>query len=581
MIFLISYITCWILDGYVVVDLKEFNIYEDSHNLFFIDFYFDKVTAVYLFVGTFITLLIATYSRDYMHREIGFKRFYNTILLFFLGYNFTIIAGNLETLFIGWEILGICSFLLIAFYKNRYLPVKNAIKVFSIYRLGDVGLIMAMWATHHFWHNNITFSILNNYDMVDLKVQSHLLSGIFISLMVVLAATAKSAQLPFSSWLPRAMEGPTPSSAIFYGSLSVHIGIFLLLRMEPFWIHQLGIRILIGLVGLFTSIITGAIARVQSSIKSQIAYASASQIGIIFIEVAAGFDNLALIHFAGNAFLRTYQLLVSPSVVTYLIREQFYNFTPRPLTLEDSLPRKIENTFYILSLKEWNLESLIYRLYWSPLKFLGRQVNFVKVSHVWLVLSPLYILGVYGVHHKELFSPFVLDCLPYFFAFIGLCLVMIAFAETSSALLSWLLVNMNHFWIALAIAFNDNFEFKHVYIYLSGVAVCAIIGMVIIKYLIKQEGELGVGQFYGNSVKYPKLSVLMLLVSLGVTGFPITPTFLGEDLMFGHIHNDQVVLAFFAALSFIIDGLSVIRIYARIFLGPHSKQPYEFGYKSS
>ncbi len=112
------------------------------------------------------------------------------------------------------------------------------------------------------------------------------------------------------------------------------------MRTYPFWEQQFSVRILIGVLGLATTVITTGIARVQSSIKSQIAYASIAQIGLIFIEVAAGWHALALIHFAGNAFLRTYQLLVSPSVVSYLIREQFYNFSPRDRSIENSFPKK-------------------------------------------------------------------------------------------------------------------------------------------------------------------------------------------------------------------------------------------------
>jgi NADH:ubiquinone oxidoreductase subunit 5 (subunit L)/multisubunit Na+/H+ antiporter MnhA subunit len=175
--------------------------------------------------------------------------------------------------------------------------------------------------------------------------------GFVIAMMILLTAAAKSAQLPFSSWLPRAMEGPTPSSAIFYGSLAVHIGVFLLLRTSHFWESQIVVRWIIGILGLVTAVMAYGMARVQASIKSQIAYSSIAQIGLIFMEIAAGLEVFALIHIAGNAFLRTYQLLVSPSVVSYKIREQFYNFIPRHKTIEDSLPKKIENSLYLLSLK--------------------------------------------------------------------------------------------------------------------------------------------------------------------------------------------------------------------------------------
>jgi NADH:ubiquinone oxidoreductase subunit 5 (subunit L)/multisubunit Na+/H+ antiporter MnhA subunit len=160
-----------------------------------------------------------------MHRDEGFKRFFSIILLFAAGYNFIIFSGNFETLFVGWEIKGLCSFLLIAFYRNRYLPVKNAYKTITNYRISDVALILAMWMMHHLTHQNISYTELDQAR--DLAALTHH-TGMarFIVCMFILAATIKSAQFPFTTWLPRAMEGPTSSSAIFYGSLSVHIGCF-------------------------------------------------------------------------------------------------------------------------------------------------------------------------------------------------------------------------------------------------------------------------------------------------------------------------------------------------------------------
>jgi NADH:ubiquinone oxidoreductase subunit 5 (subunit L)/multisubunit Na+/H+ antiporter MnhA subunit len=150
-----------------------------------------------------------------MHRDQGYKRFFNTILLFAAGYNFIILSGNFETLFIGWEIKGLCSFLLIAFYRNRYLPVKNALKTVSNYRISDVSLMLAMWMMHHLTHQNISFTQLG--EAKDIAVQTgHTGMALFIVCMIILAATVKSAQFPFTTWLPRAMEGPTSSSAIFY-----------------------------------------------------------------------------------------------------------------------------------------------------------------------------------------------------------------------------------------------------------------------------------------------------------------------------------------------------------------------------
>ncbi len=571
----------WLINGNQELNLKDIVIYKGDGYEFFLDFYFDKITAVYVFVGSLLTFMVALYSRTYLHREPGYKRFFNTILLFYLGYNIVVFAGNLETLFIGWEILGISSFLLIAFYRDRYLPVKNAVKVFSIYRVADVGLILAMWMSHHLWHESITFDKLTNADLIHSHLQEHSWVGVFIALMFWLSAIAKSAQLPFSSWLPRAMEGPTPSSAIFYGSLSVHLGVFIMMRTYPFWENQISVRILIGVMGLLTAVIATGIARVQSSVKSQIAYSSIAQIGLIFIEIAAGWGAIALIHFAGNAFLRTYQLLVSPSVVSYLIREQFYNFVPHIRSIEDYFPKKIQYTLYILCVKEWNLDSFMYRYLWNPVKWLGQQVNFLTLGRVVGIFIPTYLAGLFLVYHKDLVSGQVQHGLTILFSLIALICVLKAFTERKQARMSWLLVIMNHFWIALAVSFNENFSFDEIHIYLSGVTVAGIFGFFTLRRLALLEGNIDLNQFHGHSYRHPKIAAAFLIACLAATGFPITPTFIGEDLIFSHIHEDQWVLALFVSTSFIIDGLAIIRIYARIFLGPHSKSVYEMAYRSS
>jgi len=578
---LIIFIGYWLMHGHPTLELRTAALYQTNGYEFFIDLCLDKITVAYLFVGTFITFLVVTYSQYYLHRENGYKRFFNTVLFFYMGYSITVLSGNFETLFMGWETLGISSFLLIAFYRDRYLPVKNAVKVFTVYRLGDLGLMLTLWMSHHLWHENITFLKLNNAQLVHEHLQSHTLIGVFISLMILLTAAGKSAQLPFSSWLPRAMEGPTPSSAIFYGSLSVHLGVFLLIRTYPFWENQFSVRILIAVLGLSTTVITTGIARVQSSIKTQIAYASIAQIGLIFIEMALGFENLALFHFAGNAFLRTYQLLVSPSVVSYLIREQFYNFSPRARSMEDSLPKRIEHAMYILCMKEWNLDSLMYQSFWNPIKWAGRKLDFLTTKRVLFFFIPAYIIGVLCLNVQEHISIYIRGYLPTLFALIGLVMVLKSFAERSKVRMSWLLIVMNHFWVVLAVSFNENFKYDQTLLYLSGIIICGIAGYLCLLRLKYLEGNIDLDQFRGYAYEHPKIAFMFLISCLGLTGFPITTTFIGEDLIFNHIHQNQSTLAFFISLSFIIDGLAIIRIYAKVFLGPHVKSIYEMAYRSS
>lgn len=577
------FIAIWFWQGRPTLDHKDIVLYQSAGYEFFIDFHFDLITATYLMIGSFLTTMVTVYSRYYMHRESGYKRFFNTLHFFFVGYMVAVFSGNLETLFVGWEILGVASFLLIAFYRDRYLPVKNAVKVFSIYRIGDVGLILAMWMSHHLFHENITFLKLNNYELVHEHLQQHSAIGIFISLMVLLSAAAKSAQLPFSSWLPRAMEGPTPSSAIFYGSLAVHLGVFLMLRTYPFWEHQFSVRMCIGFMGFASALVATGIARVQSSVKSQIAYASIAQIGLIFIEVAAGWHLLALVHLAGNAFLRTYQLLVSPSVVSYLIREQVYEYEPQQRSMEHSLPKRLEYALYLLCLKEWNLDNLMYKYLWNPLKWAGRKLDFLTLKRVLMLFVIVYGAGIWLLYHarlQELSTEWV-KRLPVIFSAIGLVMILKSFTERRRARMSLTLVAMNHAWIALAIAFNEQVNSTHIALYLSGVVLSWIVGYLCLRRLKLLEGSIDLDRFHGYSWEHPKIAFVFLISCLGMAGFPITPTFIGEDLVFTHIHENQPVLAALTALSLILDGLSIIRIYARVFLGPHVKSVYEMGYRSS
>jgi len=574
------FIAYWLFHGHAPIEVRGFVLFPGTAHEFFIDFYFDKITAVYLAVGSFLTFLITIYSKYYMHRESGFKRFYTTILLFYLGNNIIIFAGNLETLVVGWEIMGLSSFLLIAFYRDRYLPVKNAVKVFSIYRIGDIGLLLAMWMSHHLWHENITFSKLSN-GLEHEELMSHSLIGVFISLMILMTAAAKSAQLPFSSWLPKAMEGPTPSSAIFYGSLAVHLGVFILLRTFHLWENQISVRIFIAVLGLSTSLVATGIARVQSSVKSKIAYSSITQIGLIFAELAAGWENLALFHFAGNAFLRTYQLLVSPSVVTYLIREQFYNFVAPEHSRFGFISKKIKYSLYLLCLKEFYLERFMYHFYWNPFKWAGNRLNFLTIKRLLLFFIPMYILGLVALYTKASITEPIQEYLPTVISLIGLMMVLKSFTERKNAFMSWLLILMNHFWVALAISFNEKFEIEQLIIYLSGVIVSYIVGYFCLRRLKSVEKSIELNRFLGHSYEHPKIAVVFLLACLGIMGFPITPSFIGEDVIFSHIHEDQLILAFFTSLGFILNGLSVVRIYARIFLGPHIKTYHDIAYRSS
>jgi len=576
--FAIVFVALWGIDGFENLSHREWVLYQTDGYMFYIDFFFDRTTATFLIMGSFLTSLVTVYSRYYLHRESGYKRFFNTLLLFFFGYNLVIFSGNLETLFTGWEVLGISSFLLIAFYRDRYLPVKNALKVFSIYRLGDIGIILAMWLSHHMFHENTAFIDWSSVHLQHL-LHEHESTAIILSVFLVVAAAAKSAQLPFSSWLPRAMEGPTPSSAIFYGSLSVHMGAFILLRTYDIWSHLLSIKILIILIGVATCFVATGIARVQTSVKSQIAYSSVAQIGIIFCEIALGWNTLALIHIAGNAFLRSYQLLTSPSVVTYLMKDMFYNFNPKKKNIEGKVSKKLEYTFYVLGTREFTINMILYSYLWNPMKWVGKRIPLKSKSLLGLT-TLIFICAVFLLVGTDL-SESTRHIISMILGIIGLVSVFAAFTERENTLRSWLLVCSNHFWVALAVTFNEHYSWEHNIIYLSGVVVAMCIGYVILNGIKKKEGKLDMNNFYGLGYDYSKRAFAFLLCALAVSGFPITPTFIGEDLIFSHIHEDQIALSLIVSISLIIDGLALVRIYARTFMGPHYKKNHEVADRAS
>lgn len=566
----------WALNDFLLVNKQVITLYQTDGFAFVIQMYYDGITAVYSMTGSVIFFLVATFSKYYMHRDEGFKRFFASLLFFMVGFNLIIFSGNFETLFIGWESIGLASFLLIAFYRNRYLPVKNAFKTLSIYRLSDVALILAMWMMHHLMHQNINFSQLAEAANVAVENQ-HGNMALFIMTMVLLAAIAKSAQFPFTSWLPRAMEGPTSSSAIFYGSLSVHIGVFLLLRTYPFWQDMAGIKIAILVVGGLTAIIATFIARVQPTVKTQIAYSSVAQIGLIFIEIAFGLHILALIHFAGNAFLRTYQLLVSPSVLNYLVHHQYFHHEQGTGTGKN----KLLNTLYTLSIKEWNLDRNLFRFLWMPFKWTGRQLAFLESSSIRIFLSILAIVALYiSFAGGNMIPDF--EYLPVVSMAIALLVILYSFSSRASSSTAWMYLIIAHIFIIAAILFNQPaVDQAQILMYMSGILLAGTCGLISLGKIHAVDRDTSLDKYHGYVYEQKGTALAFLLSAIALLGFPITAAFIGIDVFFTHIGSGQTVLITLTALCFIFIELAAIRIYCRIFLGLHKKLSHPVAFRSS
>lgn len=282
---------------------------------FAIKFVFDRLSVPFVILSFVLIGTIGAFASRYLHREEEFARFFMLYAIFLLGMVVASLAGTIETLFTGWELVGLSSALLVAYYQERPAPSRSGLWVWSVYRVSDAALLFAAVVLHHLMGEGDLSRLLGSgtwpYQHAEVASGQALLVG----LLLIVAAAGKSALVPFSGWLPRAMEGPTPSSAIFYGALSVHLGAFLLLRLDPLIDRSIWLAGLLVVIGLATAVLAYLSSLVQTDIKSALCYASLTQVGIIVVEIGLGLRYVALVHMIGHATLRTLQFLRAPSIL--------------------------------------------------------------------------------------------------------------------------------------------------------------------------------------------------------------------------------------------------------------------------
>ncbi len=340
----------------------------------------DRLSVVLLGMTVVLVGLIGRFSVTYLHREPGFFRFFLLLHLFAFGSLIAFAAGSFELLAGGWEIVGITSVLLIAFFQHRTPPVENALRVFAIYRACDIGLLVGVFAMHH-WAGTASFA----------GGLPHLEGSraTTVGLLLLLAAAGKAAQVPFSGWLPRAMEGPTPSSAIFYGAISIHAGAYLLLRLQPMLAQSGLASAMVVMVGLATAVYGTISGRASADAKTSLAFASLTQVGVVFMEIGLGLKWIAVIHILGHATVRTLQFLRSPSMLHDYHQmhaaiggeeESAGNW------IEDLLPARSQLWLYRWALDRGHLDTILDRFVIYPLMRLSKL--FARLDRIGLPPTP-------------------------------------------------------------------------------------------------------------------------------------------------------------------------------------------------
>ena len=326
----------------------------------------DRLSLPFLAMTVVLSGLVGQFSATYLHREPGFLRFFLLLQLFAFGSLLAFAAGSFDLLVAGWEFVGITSVLLIGFFQQRPAPVENGLRVFSIYRavrhrIAGRRLRPPSLGPHRFFLTGVPALRGTHAEIV--------------CLLLLLAAAGKAAQVPFSGWLPRAMEGPTPSSAIFYGAISIHAGVYLLLRLRPMLAHAPLAATLVILVGASTAIYGTIVGRASADAKTLLAYASLTQVGIVFVEIGFGWTFIAVAHILGHAVVRTLQFLRAPSMLHDY--HQMHSAIGDDVStagkrFEDLVPEAAQLWLYRWALDRGHLDTLLDRWIIDPLLRLSR-----------------------------------------------------------------------------------------------------------------------------------------------------------------------------------------------------------------
>jgi len=289
-----------------------------------VGFFVDPLTACLLIVVTTIGLLVHIYSIGYMGHDPGYWRFFAYLNLFMFSMLLLVLADNWLVVFVAWELVGLCSYLLIGFWFKRPSAALASKKAFLVNRVGDVGFalgIMAIFAST-LALGRPTLNIRLSIELLTTEGAVLLVPLTIIALLVFAGAMGKSAQFPLHVWLPDAMEGPTPVSALIHAATMVNAGVYLVARANQLFAHSLEAMSIVAGIGIFTAILAASIAFTQTDIKRVLAYSTLSQLGYMFAALGVGAFTAAIFHLMAHGFFKGLLFLGSGSVIHAVHDEQ-------------------------------------------------------------------------------------------------------------------------------------------------------------------------------------------------------------------------------------------------------------------
>jgi NADH-quinone oxidoreductase subunit L len=288
---------------------------------FHVDFglYVDELTACLLIVVTTIGLLVHIYSIGYLGHDPGYWRFFAYLNLFMFSMLLLVLADSWLVVFVAWELVGLCSYLLIGFWYRKRSAALAAKKAFIVNRVGDVGFALGIMAI---FLNTGTLDVRRSIELM-LEGGAALPVPIpIVALLVFAGAMGKSAQFPLHVWLPDAMEGPTPVSALIHAATMVNAGVYLVARANPLFAAAPSSMVVVASIGIFTAILAASIAMTQTDIKRVLAYSTLSQLGYMFAALGVGAFTAAIFHLMTHGFFKGLLFLGSGSVIHAVHEEQ-------------------------------------------------------------------------------------------------------------------------------------------------------------------------------------------------------------------------------------------------------------------
>jgi NADH:ubiquinone oxidoreductase subunit 5 (subunit L)/multisubunit Na+/H+ antiporter MnhA subunit len=476
------------------------------------------VAPVFVLLTFFTLSVIALFSKNYLHDEKGRGRFWLLYAVFSMGILICGFSANLETFFVGWEMVGLASFFLIGFYQTNARSLENSLIALANYKMCDIFFVLAI-----------------------LLEGSH--RQTLAGACLIIATLAKSAQFPFSSWLYRALEGPTPSSTVFYGGLSLHLGAFLLIQQSELWEHSIELKIFLGLIGLTSALYGIFVGSTRSDVKTTFAFASISQVGLIYIELACGFYHFALWHIVGHNVLRTWNYLRSASFFDDFFREDHH---ARRDLLGDFF-KKLPVSFYFHAFNGFYMDQIFTTLRdISLIFFLAASAYFVG-KHLWLQTFQweyilLFLATLFSVYYFIRPQLIIKQQIVYLFLSQLFILLSIHFFYSDSLekmymvfSVIFLLGLIYALWPSLKIWFRDDAHHSEIYL--------------------------------GQGITSPGRQILYLFCCLSLTATPGSFQFFLQETLYDDLWNKSRTFMLLSLICLTLNSYHFFRLWQIAFLG--------------